>query len=105
MPSTVFGVGATVPASSSDRSQVSFTFSAPPGGSVMMKALVQDSRDLGAGVSDRGLDISLRTTANIEGELSFYPSHTATPATVTLSLGALSATLIVSLRARTRVQC
>ncbi len=50
-------------------------------------------------------DISLRTTANIEGELSFYPSHTATPATVTLSLGALSATLVVSLRARTRVQC
>lgn len=49
--------------------------------------------------------LALSTTGNVAQELSFYPSHTATPATITLSLGALSATLIVSLRGRTRVLC
>lgn len=49
--------------------------------------------------------IRVKTTSNIKGELAFYPSHTATPATLTISLGSLAATLVVSLRGRTRVQC
>lgn len=44
VPSTVFGVGAPVAPSASDRSQVSFTLAAPPSGSFLVKALVQDVR-------------------------------------------------------------
>jgi hypothetical protein len=50
-------------------------------------------------------EISVKTTSNIQGEVSFYPTHTATPGTLTISLDSLAATLVVSLRGRTRVQC
>ena len=49
--------------------------------------------------------ISVKTTSNLQGELAFYPTHTATPGTLTLSLDSLAAALVVSLRGRTRVQC
>lgn len=45
VPSTLFGVGTPTTASlGSDRSQVSFSFAAPTGGSFMMRAVVQDTR-------------------------------------------------------------
>lgn len=44
-PPTLFGVGSPTTATlASDRSQVSFTFSAPAGESFMMRAVVQDAR-------------------------------------------------------------
>lgn len=50
-------------------------------------------------------EISVKTTSNLQGEVAFYPTHTATPGTLTISLDSLAATLVVSLRGRTRVQC
>ncbi len=49
--------------------------------------------------------LALTTTGNVEGSLTLFPSHTATPATITLQLNGASATVVVSLRGRTRVAC
>ncbi len=76
--------------------------------SVALRAGALELRNA-AGVSLEKLslhpEISVTTTSNIQGEVSFYPTHTATPGTFTISLDSLAATLVVSLRGRTRVQC
>ncbi len=75
---------------------------------VSLRTGVLDLRNA-AGISLEKLslhpEISVKTTSNIQGELAFYPTHTATPGTLTISLDSLAATLVVSLRGRTRVQC
>lgn len=48
---------------------------------------------------------TIRTTSNIKDRLSFYSSHTASPATITVALRDLTAALVISLRGRIRVTC
>ena len=84
----------------------SLTFGAPY--SVALRPGVVELHD-GSGTSVEKLPllagVTVQTTSNIQGEVAFYPSHTATPGTLTVSLDSLTATLVVSLRGRTRVQC
>jgi hypothetical protein len=49
--------------------------------------------------------IQLSYSTNISQELFLYPSLTATPATLTLTLGTLSSQVVISLRGRTRIVC
>lgn len=49
--------------------------------------------------------IQLSYSTNISQELFLYPTLSATPATLTLTLGVLSSQVVISLRGRTRIVC
>lgn len=68
-----------------------------------VRAFVGESRTLATYAPHAGVVVANKSVE--QGDLSFYPTHTATPATLTITSSSGECSIIVSLRGRMRSTC
>lgn len=79
--------------------------------STVIASFIENHLDLSFGQAPRFLHLTpppgviLRLQSSEQKQITFYPTHTATPATVLVQNGDFSCSLVVSLRGRIRRAC